>query len=466
MSNVSYVHPALEAVKPIYQRNNHLLGGDTVVKSDENRLIYIPKPNPSDLSVENTARYNNYVKRAILHNILAHTVRGFEGMIFAREPEIDVPDSILSIVKNANGEGLSLEQLARRMCRFVIPHGRCGSMTDFANVEGSLTARQARMREYQPVIKVFDPMDVINWRNMTAGAMTALSMVVIKDEVELDHNEFELKLETQYKVLGIDQDTGRYQVEIYRMNGGEAELVTDIVLPTYKNGDNMKKIPFSFTGSENNDHTVDVPPMGDIAAVNIGHLINSAEFEDSAYQVGQPMVWAAGILDDEEGKTVNTGSGAILTLMDTGKAGILQPHENVLAMTGMEHKEKMLVSMCANLLKEGYMQKTATQSKIDNVNSTSMLAAMANNVSDTIEMRLRECLAIMGEDPEQDLRYRLNTEFASVKMSKEEHAQLIVDLHNNVLSWSEVRHHRRRDGVTVLDDDAAKQEIDQAMLDG
>jgi hypothetical protein len=60
------------------------------------------------------------------------------------------------------------------------------------------------------------------------------------------------------------------------------------VQPKRGDGEAWNYIPFTFVGSVNNDETPDLPPLYDLAVLNVAHYRNSADYEESCYMVGQP----------------------------------------------------------------------------------------------------------------------------------------------------------------------------------
>ena len=55
------------------------------------KTTYLPKPNPSDQSPENTTRYNQYLQRALFMNVVKRTHDGFLGAVYRKDPVIDLP---------------------------------------------------------------------------------------------------------------------------------------------------------------------------------------------------------------------------------------------------------------------------------------------------------------------------------------------------------------------------------------
>ena len=106
-------------------------------------------------------------------------------------------------------------------------------------------------------------------------------------------------------------------------------------------------IPFAFVGAVNNDAQPDTPPMLDLANLNLAHYRNSADFEESAFVMGQPQLVITGVTEDwktEQG-LVTFGARGALVLPIGGDAKLLQVSPNTLAKEAMLDNESISHSM-------------------------------------------------------------------------------------------------------------------------
>src|SRR5688572_7112190 len=106
MANVSFVRPELSKVLALYYLIRDCLAGEPTIK--EARTKYLPMPNASDKSPENMARYVAYLLRAVFYNVTRRTLAGLLGQIFMRPPVVKVPASLDVVVKDVDGEGLTV----------------------------------------------------------------------------------------------------------------------------------------------------------------------------------------------------------------------------------------------------------------------------------------------------------------------------------------------------------------------
>src|SRR5690606_22096485 len=105
------------------------IAGAEAVKAKGTR--YLPMPNAHDKSPENRERYKGYVQRAQFMNATANTVDGLIGQVFSADPVVDIPDEMDILLEDADGNGVSLTQRAKKMLAHVLGFGRTGILVDF-----------------------------------------------------------------------------------------------------------------------------------------------------------------------------------------------------------------------------------------------------------------------------------------------------------------------------------------------
>jgi hypothetical protein len=175
----------------------------------------------------------------------------------------------------------------------------------------------------QATITHYDAESIINWRTMKVGSKHVLSLVVLQ-EVHEEPDGYGLTCETQYRELAL-QD-GVYTVRIHRETDA-GWVVVEEYTPRNASGAAWTEIPFVFIGAVNNDPAIGPIPMYDLAVLNLAHWRNSADYEESAYLVGQPQPWMSGLdetwRDHMEKSGIYLGSRAPWLLPTSGAAGLL-----------------------------------------------------------------------------------------------------------------------------------------------
>lgn len=136
---------------------------------------------------------------------------------------------------------------------------------------------------------------IINWRTTKIGAEHKLSLVVISELVEEETSDgFGVDIVHQYRVLRLGNG---YTQEIWRRSDKGWVLYQEPIIIIDGSGQSWNEIPLTFVGSNNNDSVIDSSPLYDMAEINIAHYRNSADYEDSAYFVGQAQPWMSGLTE-------------------------------------------------------------------------------------------------------------------------------------------------------------------------
>jgi hypothetical protein len=459
--NVEFVRPELQAILSIYALIRDAIVGQTAVKLKEED--YLPKPNPLDISPENAARYAAYLLRAVFYNVTSRTLAGLTGQVFARAPVVLIPDELTPLISDVDGTGITLDQQAKKAMSRSIAFGRSGLLTDFPTTGGTVTKQQLMAGDIRPTITCYEPENIINWRTIMRGALKILSLVVLAEKFDEADDGFRAISTRQWRVLELDEE-GLYVMTIFRevAVANTKDIVINAVehfVPVDANGKRLTEIPFIFVGAQHNDSEIDEPPLHDIALLNIAHYRNSADYEESSFQVGQPTPFFTGLTQDWVEEVlkgqVQLGSRAAIPLPEGATAGLLQANPNTMPFEAMAHKERQMVAIGAKLIDPKTVERTATEAGIDNASETSVLAASADNVSAAMQFSLEKAALFAGVSGEK-IEYRLSTDFSATKMTAQERAQLVNEWVSGAISFTELRENMRKSGLTSETDEDAR----------
>lgn len=435
--------------------------------------LYLPMPSLEDTQENNNARYAAYLLRALFYAVTSRTLLGMVGQVYARAAQVKLPALLRSLETDVSGSGLSLLQLSVDTMYDVMSCGRAGIYVDYPALEGAATVADIVNGRVSPTLTTYVPEAIINWRTKKRGSKTVLSLVVLKESVDVE-GDFNVDKQVQYRELRLVDDV--YTVRVWQeatsgsialaqrvAPAAQALIGGEVTVPRDSKGQPFNEIPFTFVGSMNNDSTIDEAPLYDLAQVNIAHYRNSADFEEACFIVGQPTPWFSGLtaewVEDVLKGKVLLGSRAAVLLPENSQAGLLQVSPNTMPEAAMKHKEAQMVALGAKLIENRSVRRTLGEVEQSNAAETSILAACANNVSAAYTWALQRACAFVGADPTECL-FALNTDFAKSPMPAEDRMQLVADMQAGVLTYTEVRNQLRRVGIATEDDAAALIEID------
>ena len=177
---------------------------------------YLPRPNPTDKSAENVARYEQYKDRAVFYNVTSRTVAGLSGQVFKKAPRIELPGSIQSLLDDVDGGGVSLLQQSKKVLTDVLAISRAGLFVDYPDTGGAGVTRQQQAEGLiRPSIIYYRGEDIINWRSKRLGGINKVSLIVLHEVVTEDKDTFEQVEIEQWRVLSLDE-TNQYLMEVWR----------------------------------------------------------------------------------------------------------------------------------------------------------------------------------------------------------------------------------------------------------
>lgn len=461
---VDTVLSALSDALPDYELIRDCVKGQRQIKSKGKK--YLPDPDEGETDeTERVARYKAYLMRSVFYGVTGRTLRGLVGLVFDKDPAIEIPDLLKPVKEDATGSGTTLDQQAQAALSDVVALGRAGILTDYPRTAAPTSRKDALFGNVRPTITRYEPEQIINWRTRTVGAKVLLSLVVLKESYVVEDDGYAETSGTQHRVLRLTTD-GIYTVELHRDTEQAGVPQVEAFTPQDGKGQPLREIPFSFIGAEDNDPDMDRSPLLDIAELNIAHFRNSADYEESVFIVGQPTPVLGGLtkqwVEEALKGRVRLGSRSAIPLPVGGSAELLQAQPNTMAMEAMKHKEDQMIALGAKLLENSGTQQTATEATQDNVMDNSVLGTCARNVSMAYRKALNWAwLYMTGEvvdDPEV-IDYELNTDFAARTLTAQDRQQVIQSWIQKAITWEEMRWNLKRSGTAYEDDEDAKEAI-------
>lgn len=495
--NVQFVREELRRVLPLYTLVQDCIAGSYQIKAKAE--LYLPRPNPTDTSAENIERYKAYLLRALFYGATRRTVFALVGQIFMREPQVDIPPTLDVLKLDATGENVTLAQVAQNVAQDVLSIGRSGIHVDFPTTMSGVTVAQKANNDFRPTINSYNGKEIINWRKALRGARQVYTLIVVREDYTTGDDGFEAKTGSQYKVmrllpkdqaitaiqqqypdtwveqygdalnvLATSDATDVYRLEVWRGNSNTAVptmatfILAEAYYPRGADGNLLNEIPWMFVGAEQNDDSVDHPPMLDLAEVNISHYRNYADFEEACFIVGQPTPVVSGVTEEWNQNVlkgaIQLGSRGVIALPNGGTATLLQAKENTLPERALDRKERSMVALGAKLIEQRAVQRTATEAQMEGTADTSILANIAKNVSVAVEWAIKKACVFTGDNPDA-VSFVLNTEFDLTRMDPQERAQLLEEYVTGGIAFTEYRANLRRGGVATLDDEEAQTAI-------
>ena len=448
-----------------WQQIRDCIDGERCVKARTTE--YLPHPSNTD---KDQVRYDNYKLRANFFNVTGRTLVGLCGAVNRKPPSVLLDPSLEYMQENADGNGCSIQQCAKETLEEVVALGRCGLLVDFPVVgEVPITKEQEEALRLQATIITYKAEEIINWRETIVGSQTVLKMVVLKREVQ-SHNADDVFLnetETEYRVLGLDEDGNYYQNIYVEQKANNATGTGDFTLintfyPRGADGKLLREIPFVFVGANNLKPNVDKSPLIDIVKLNLSHYRNSADYEESNFLLGQPTLLLTGLTQSWidtvwKNQAITIGARAAIKLPEGGDGKFLQINESGALEKAMRVKEEQMVALGARIItndKKGV--ESAESIYLKQSGDASVLATIADNTGDAYTRALYFAGLFMGATGESFFGF--NDDFFAIPLSREDAEKVMLLWQGGLYSKRDARMLLRQG--ELLDKDRTDEEID------
>lgn len=397
-----------------------------------------------EVDPQDPLRSEQYRKDAILTNFTRLTKDGLKGLVFRRPATINVPTELEYLVDDATGCNSNIEQYAANVIGEVLDTSKNGILVDYPeNPQADVKAR----------FKTYCAESIINWRYQEYGSEYKLQMVVLQENILVKGVDmFDWQPQIQYRVLFLD-DTGIYNQTIYDQNEKLSKVAFQ---PLDYHGQPLDEIPFEFVGSENNDATLQTIPLYDLAVINLGHYRNSADYEESIFVTGQPMVVInLGDHNQVEFEAANPGgirfgSRSGLIVGAGGSATLLQANANQLAQTAMNDKKADAVAIGARLVAPPGGRETAEAARIRFGAQNANLYNITKNVSLALEQCFNWAAKFMMETP-TNAEVELNNQFYEEDADPNLIASEMMLFDRGLMTSEEVRMNLDKSGIQLGD---------------
>ncbi len=407
-----------------------------------------------------TERQDQYKKGAYYMNITGRTKDALLGSIFRHDPELEIPPLLEYVSENADGAGQSLTQVGKEICGDVMETGRYGILADYPEAPEGLTREQVRLLDLRPYMCLYPAESIINWHTTMIAGKSMLSLVVLKEPLDIQVDEFEAKRTHQFRVLRLTE--GVFTIQIY---DDEGTAVTEEYAPTAGSA-TWSRIPFHLIGAMNNLVAPDMPPLYPLAELNIAHYQTTADHRENLFIHGQLTLGISSDLSPEAFALANP-SGVIVGarvghfLGPNGKFTQATAPESSSLRVALQDLREEMASIGAKLVSKGGQAETAETARINAASEHSVLETLVGNVSEAMEAALEDMAEYQGVDPAQ-VQFKLNTDFFEDGIDPQQVMADIALYDRALIAKQDVRRNLRQGGR--VDPARTDEEIDADVV--
>ena len=126
-----------------------------------------------------------------------------------------------------------------------------------------------------------------------------------------------------------------FTIQVYKKNTDGVLTEEPKTIPTDYNGKRWDYIPFTFVGAIDNTPAIESAPLLELADLNLAHYIDSADFQESVYFVGQPQFFMENV-DTTMYEIIKKMVCTLVVRMHSREARLCTGEPNTLSQTAME----------------------------------------------------------------------------------------------------------------------------------
>ena len=235
--------------------------GESSIKAEAEE--YLPMPSGyAALPDRGREAYRAYQGRAQFPDIMAPSVGAMVGIVHGTEIQIEMPAALEYLHEDADGQGLTLVDLHRRITRGLLVTGRMGLLADAPETGGD------------PFLALYAGRTIINWDRD----------FFVLDETGYRREGFHWRLVEQYRVLQMVD--GAYVQTLYRGNE-----VIDLT-PVGQGQRRLDRVPFSVATAKDMGPKIETPPLIGVARAALAMYQLSADYRHQLFMSGQETLVA------------------------------------------------------------------------------------------------------------------------------------------------------------------------------
>lgn len=369
---------------------------------------YLPMPSGFTAQDDNgRGMFAAYQERAQFPDIFAPSVGAMVGIIHGNDIQIEMPTALDYLREDADGGGMTLVDLHRRVTRALLVSGRQGVLADAPQDGG------------EPRLALYAGRTIINWD----------ADFYVLDESRMERDGFEWKDVRRHRVLELLD--GRYVQSLWQ-DGNQIEVIE----PRTRGGGYLDRIPFSVASAKDVGPSIQTPPLIGVARAAKAIYQLSADYRHQLYMSGQETLVA---INGEPPSAI--GAGVVHQMM--GSEGV-EPDLRYVSpscsgieahLAAIEHNREAAVQSGARLFEaDQRSQESGEARKMRFRSETANLQSIAQSSCAIVEFALR-CVAAMKGLPEDQVIVTPPRDLLNASVTPQDAVALWTLVQERGLSW-------------------------------
>jgi hypothetical protein len=413
-----------------------LLGGTYKIRKGHRK--YLPQePREQDIS------YDARLLRSVLAPYYVRLERMLAGMLTRKPVRLDdVSDVIREQLFDVDLQGNDLQTWLFAASRICIRYGHVGVLVD----------APAAGQNGRPYWVTYTPRDILGWRTEAKDGKQELTQLRLMEKIIVPDGLYGEKQVEQVRVL----TPGAFEIH-QKDQKGDFRVVDE-------GRTSLSEIPFSVAYSNRLGILESIPPLADIAELNLQHYQVQSDLSNQLHISAVPMLALFGFPAAAE--EISAGPGEAMALPEGSDARYIEPAGN--SYDAQFRRLEQIASQInelglAAVLGAKLVGETAEAKRIDRSQGDSTMMVVAQQMQDLIDNCLRFHAQYMQEaNPGSSL---VNRDFMGTRLEPQE-IQALLQLYTAGTITQETLLLQLESGEVLGDDFDVEQEIEATQTGG
>jgi hypothetical protein len=307
---------------------------------------------------------------AYFYGATGRTVVGLSGLIFAKNPVVDLPTNVEYFTENVDGKGRALNDFVKELVDNAFKSVWSGVLVARPTTPAGLSKLDAERQNLRPKLLYYNFASIINWDYTTVNNKEVLSLLVLTEQTT-KRTGFKIESEIQYRVLELID--GVYHQALYNKDKEIVEESAAVII----NGNPANEIPFYWLEAGEGGKSV----IDDLVDANFQHYNVYADYGSKLHYSSFIIYYETGV--NGESNNMVVGNGVKWNGATDSTFGVLQPDGNADShRIALQDIQQLMASLGAEMLKPRTSGAESAEAKsLDQVAQNSTTASVANTVS-------------------------------------------------------------------------------------
>ena len=341
-----------------------LLGGTFKIRKGHRKFLF---QEPRELD----EAYDNRLSRSVLSPFYVRLERMLAGMLTRKPVRLDdVSDVIREQLFDVDLQGNDLQTWLFQTSRICIRYGHVGVLVD----------APAAGENGRPYYVSYTPRDILGWRTELKDGKQQLTQLRLQEKIVVPDGLYGEKQVEQVRVL----TPGAFEIH-QKDQQGDFKVVDE-------GRTSLSEIPFSVAYSNRMGVLESIPPLADIAELNLQHYQVQSDLSNQLHISAVPMLAIFGFPQSAE--EISAGPGEAIALPAPGEADAkyIEPAGN--SYDAQFRRLEQIASQInelglAAVLGSKLVGETAEAKRIDRSQGDSTMMVVAQQMQDMIDNCLR-----------------------------------------------------------------------------